>query len=483
MNDLRSTVLKHDLCIGCGVCTFVEPDRYEIKENTDGFIKALCNGDYSELESPFISAEMVCPFSDATFNEDEIAKRVFDTDIPTNPFIGRHLACYVGRVADEKIYQDSSSGGIGRWILSVLLRENLVDGVIAVFDRNANESGQNLFEYAISRDSEEVLKVSKSAYYPVEMSKVLAEVKEKPGRYAITGVPCFIKAVRNLCERDPVLKERIQFTVGIVCGHLKSRYYAELLGWQLGVEPPDLRSIDFRKKLPGKLANEKGVIATRISDPNEKITAKTVKEMFGTDYGLGLFKYRACDYCDDVVAETADISIGDAWLPEFMEAGNSLVIVRNRKIAEIIDQARIKGEVILEAITSATAKKSQNGGFRHRRLGLAYRLNKQKLIDSWTPKKRVDPQDLRNENHYKQIFDLREQIMPLSVKYFRNAKKSKNLNSFEKTIFKFTSAYQLAYSRGFTRYIRLIFYHIGLDHSKFAKFKNSICKKLMKQLK
>ena len=35
------------------------------------------------------------------------------------------------------------------------------------------------------------------------------------------------------------------------------------------------------------------------------------------DWGAGFFQNPACDWCDDVVAETADIAFGDAWVEPY----------------------------------------------------------------------------------------------------------------------------------------------------------------------
>lgn len=469
MKDLESTVLKNDVCIGCGACAYAEPGRYSMVETGNGFIKALCLDDpHKKLE--VISAKQVCPFSDDNLNEDEIAEKVFEQNLPYDSFIGKYIDCYAGRVVDDDIYQNSSSGGIGRWILAELLRADLVDGVIAVFDRCASESGQKLFEYGISRNPDEVLKASKSAYYPVEMSKVLAEIRRTPGRYAITGVPCFIKTVRNLCERDDVLKDRIRFTVGIVCGHLKSKYYAELLGWQLGVKPADLRSLDFRKKLPGKRANEKGVSATSISNSKMQVTPKTVKEMFGTDYGLGYFKYKACDYCDDVVAETADISIGDAWLPEYMDSGTSIIVVRNREISNLMSAAILNEDLKLTRLEADQVFKSQEAGFRHRREGLAYRLDKHKE-ESWIPAKRVSPSGEMKDPKYKEIFDIRERVVTESAKNFKEAKSLNDLQFFQQSMASIERSYKFAYSKGIKRMIRVGLDRLGIDEQIILKLK------------
>ncbi|MGC9322644.1 MAG: Coenzyme F420 hydrogenase/dehydrogenase, beta subunit C-terminal domain, partial [Kosmotogaceae bacterium] len=66
---------------------------------------------------------------------------------------------------------------------------------------------------------------------------------------------------------------------------------------------------------------------------------KKASDFYGYNWGYGFFKYKACDYCDDVVSETADVSVGDAWLPEYVNdsGGTNVVIVRNPVIKKIID--------------------------------------------------------------------------------------------------------------------------------------------------
>ena len=39
------------------------------------------------------------------------------------------------------------------------------------------------------------------------------------------------------------------------------------------------------------------------------------------DWGAGFFQNPACDWCDDVVGETADVSFGDAWVEPYSSDG------------------------------------------------------------------------------------------------------------------------------------------------------------------
>lgn len=118
-----------------------------------------------------------------------------------------------------------------------------------------------------------------------------------------------------------------------------------------------------------------------------------VQDLQGTNYGQGFFKYKACDYCDDVLAETADIAFGDAWIEPYIRdpQGTNVVVVRSEYLARLFEVAAGKGEIVLQQLSPEDVVKSQAGGLRHRRDGLAVRLQMARLIRAWTPRKRVQP--------------------------------------------------------------------------------------------
>ena len=68
-------------------------------------------------------------------------------------------------------------------------------------------------------------------------------------------------------------------------------------------------------------------------------------EAVGGKFNLGAMMLNACNYCDDVVGETADISIGDAWLPKysFDWRGKNLLVLRNTVLSELIGAAVAEG--------------------------------------------------------------------------------------------------------------------------------------------
>src|SRR5699024_2585646 len=367
----------------------------------------------------------VCPFYDNE-NETELASEVFtDRNVEFNDYTGYYLQNFVGYVKESKFREKGSSGGMGNWIASKLLEENFVDGIIHV--KESNNSAM-LFEYQISYTLDELYKGAKSRYYPIELSKVLKLVKENEGRYALVGIPCFIKSVRLLAKQDKIISERIKFFIGLVCGHLKSDMFAKSIGWQLGIEPDNLENIDFRKKLPGRGANDYGVEVFGDVDGEEISMTSPTKELFTTNWGQGYFKYNACEFCDDVLAETADITVGDAWLPDYQDdyLGTNVITVRNSTILELINRNIKEDNLYLDEVTAETVYDSQAGGFRHRRDGLSYRLYLKDQEKEWRPRKRVNASNNLTKKR-KAIYSNR---MKLTENSFRAYKKAYNQDDF-----------------------------------------------------
>jgi coenzyme F420-reducing hydrogenase beta subunit len=192
-----------------------------------------------------------------------------------------------------------------------------------------------------------------------------------------------------LQRKDPVIAERVRFCLGLVCGHLKSQRYAESIGWQAGIAPSELKAINFRVKLDKSTVSDYGVA---VSNGIHTVT-RPRRELVGTNWGLGAFKYAACDTCDDLYAETADLSLGDAWLPELKSdfKGNNVIVTRHPTLLDLVAEGRASGALQLKETDARSARKAQEGGLRHRRDGLKIRLRMRRDMGEWSPKKRVKP--------------------------------------------------------------------------------------------
>jgi hypothetical protein len=132
--------------------------------------------------------------------------------------------------------------------------------------------------------------------------------------------------------------------------------------------------------------------------------------MVDGDWGMGFFQYSACNYCDDVMAETADVSFGDAWVPPYSSdgRGTNVVVVRAPELDEIFRQGAAEGRLGLSEVDGDFLAKTQAAGLRQRREGLAYRLYRRRGRP--TPGKRVLPDGKAGDWKRRRIYDLRRAI-------------------------------------------------------------------------
>ena len=384
-----ANVVNGGFCIGCGACTIVSPSINVNLNKYGEYIADLEKASNADLHN----ASAVCPFSNTVDNESVIADATFKKVCSNyDNRVGYYSNLYAGYSGDFRM--TGSSGGIVTWLLDYLLVNRLVDKVIRVGPSN---DGNIYFGYEIITEPESLVTGSTSFYYPVTMQSVLAYVKENPGRYAITAVPCFHKALRLLKKVDPTINDRITYQIGIVCGQMKSSQYLEYLLRRVKVDG-ELVSACFRRKNEDARADQYLFEATYKRRLSDKIVTVTLSnEKIGANWGMGLFKPKACDFCDDVFAETADIAVMDGWLPKYIEdgKGTSLILSRSNQLNQILSTLLTDGNSYLEPITIEEIVQSQQGGLNHRRNGLRYRLYLLRNT-TWYPHKRLNMSNVQS---------------------------------------------------------------------------------------
>ena len=442
-------VIDNNYCIGCGTCVAIAPETFmSYYDFKTGQIKAKYKNQSNEQD--WNAANQVCPFSSGCLNEDEIARMYNYNVLNYNERLGNYDSIYVSRVDDTNIYNRGSSGGIIRWLLKTLLDEGKISSVLCVIPGK----NKSLFEYKILNNISDIIDSATSSYYPVEWSSVLSILENTKEPIAITGLPCFIKGLKNYINAKG-LNPKLYITIGLVCGHLKSSFYAFMLAEQLDVHPSELASINFRKKLPNALADNRGVSITSRCENSKEEKIKSVKQLFGTDYGFGLFKYKACDFCDDVFAETADVVVGDAWIPKYLTQGNSLVVTRSSLFDSLINKYTKRGDIISDRITLAEAIASQDAGLRHRKDTISYRLYLEKKKKKWLPLKRYRAHN-RFSLRTKLIQRLRILAREKSTEYYYQNLISSNFEGFKNKIDYLFNIYRSLYGKVWLRPLKLL---------------------------
>ena len=369
-----------------------------------------------------------CPFI-SEVDEDTLADEFFEESIKLShkKHVGFIHTSYVGHVSTGEYRENGSSGGMVSWIATALYNDGEIDALIHV--KSSSKKGV-LFEYDVSSDIDEIQKGAKSRYYPIKLDEVIKIVlADDVKKYAIVGLPCMIKSIRLMMRKDERLRSSIKYCIGIVCGHLKTTGFAESLAWQQGTTPSDIGDVDFRRKLKFRGASSYGFSSTTTSGDTR---LSPMESLFGGDWGQGQFKLSACDFCDDVFAETADVVIGDAWLPRYKKdsRGNNAIVSRNQKITDIIEAGRKRGLLTLDEVDSDTVYKTQSSGIRHRTEGLSYRLGRKLSSGAPVPRKRIEAHEITVDDDRALIYQMRESIRDISVTAFHLAKERRNLKVF-----------------------------------------------------
>ena len=378
-------VVNNDLCIGCGLCVYKCPNKaLGMTLNADGFYIA------EKIDSCDDSGECidVCPFNpfpnSKAATEDEIAKEFMDKDLERHPKVGNYVNIYAGYSVNHRL--TSSSGGIATYVLGELLKRGIVDHVFSV---NKSEQAGVHYQYSVSSTLEQLTVASKTRYFPVTLGNVMSEIHRLDGRVAIVGVACFVKAVRLAQMAEYDLKKKIPFIVGIICGGVKSSFYTEYLAGHTGVESNEVKNPNFRIKDVESSASDYAFGCTSAFDEEERrLKMRSVGDMWGT----GLFKANACDFCDDVTTELADISLGDAWLEPYVNdgKGTNVVVTRTTLADKIISEGIACSDLVMEQLPMNRFLESQRGSFNHRHDGLPFRIEQRRKRMQAVPPKRYE---------------------------------------------------------------------------------------------
>lgn len=350
------------LCTGCGVCVSESNGSLKMAWDEDGFLVPQPVG--SAIPD---KAVKVCPFNpepDKEVQDEDALARMFLAEASNvNAHAGHFENTYIGY--SRSFRESSSSGGISTYVLEQLLERRVVDYIYVV-----QTDGASGYRYQACKNLTDLRSISKTRYYPVSMDDLFATIDRTDGRVAITGVACFIKAVRLKQYYRPEYRSKIPFLLGIVCGGLKSRHYTDFLAQSAGISghysQPEYRVKDHNSK-----ASDYSFSAVDSAQKTRAIKMQLV----GANWGAGLFKAKACDFCTDVLTELADISLGDAWLPGYRDdgRGHNIVITRSALADEIIRTGIERDELHAQDVPVDLMVKSQAGGFNHKRNGVKFR--------------------------------------------------------------------------------------------------------------
>jgi len=298
----------------------------------------------------------------------------FDT-IPKNLLIGNFINCFRGHSLDEQIRWNASSGGLVTALLIFALKNDLIDGVLVT---KVDENNPLRSKPFIARTIEEICSTLGSKYAPVPVNEQLKHILHQDGRFAVVGLPCHIQGIRKAEIQNPKLQARIVLHLGLFCYHNVNFQGYECALKRYGIQKDDITKINYRGNgWPGR---------TSIKLKSKKEVSVSHLEIFG--HFSYFFTPLRCLVCTDQTSELADLSFGDAWLPEVCgieNKGESIVISRTQRGESLLVTA-IKNRIIrLSRVSSEKTVLSQKAPLLFKKRNFGARTHLLAIINKRVP--------------------------------------------------------------------------------------------------
>lgn len=349
-------IVKHNLCLGCGLCEAINPDSILMQKKDNGFIEPMFKSRISKEENDKILK--ICPGININNNSKFTSK---------NNIWGNVIKCYSSFSLDNEVRTIGSSGGIISEVAIYLLDTKQVDKIIQVGSDCYDFTNNQLI---VSRDRDDILSCAGSRYAPVSMFRNIIKVlSSNNDRYCIIGKPCDISGMKNFLSSYPQYTGRIKFYISNICAGIPSfKGTQKLVDSFFSVEKP-IRNLKYRGNgWPGYFS---------FTDSSNKNYSVSYNDSWGKVLGREIL-FR-CKICPDGIGLESDIVVGDAWntkdgYPDFSEMeGISLVLSRTKKGESLLQEMSEQSKISKTELDISLIKDMQPFQY-NRRLHVAARL-------------------------------------------------------------------------------------------------------------
>ncbi len=349
MKDNRTVAeIVHDkLCLGCGTCDGICPRQaigmvYSTKNRT--YVPSIDMARCNRCGLCFA----VCPGLHASVSSRD-PRGAGAT--PTGPF-GEFRKCYIGHASDGEIRFRASSGGIATALSAYVLETGRMDAVVST---RMKKDALVDTEPVLCRSREEITRGMGSKYCPAATNSILKAIDAGAVTSVLfTGLPCHMRGLWNARTLLPLKKLERVITMGLLCGGMRGQEGTHWILKKRSVALSSLSDITYRGDgWPGSMK--------LISRSRETVAAIPYTE-YGDEYFESWQPWR-CFLCTDRTSMTADISLGDAWLPELKEdpLGTSLILARTAEGVQLIEDAMKDGMIQAREIDHPAVMRSQQG--------------------------------------------------------------------------------------------------------------------------
>lgn len=324
------SVLKANLCAGCGLCAGVSDGAIEMHFDTVGFLRP----------------KQVDAISGTTEHKIKHACPGLSVSRPTgsahnHPIWGPYEEVHIGWSTDEALRCHGSSGAALSAVARHLVKTKKVEFILTIRD---DEDDPVSNETHPARSYDDIYRAAGSRYGPSAPLSEIESYLAGEQRFAVVAKPCDISALRALAGIDMRVNEKIPFMLSFFCAGVPSRQGALDVLEKLSVAAGDLQQFQYRGDgWPGK---------AKAKRRDGSFETMSYHESWGNILSKHV-QFR-CKVCPDGSGGAADLVCADAWnaddegYPLFEEdEGRSLVMARTKRGLELMRETVKSGELEL----------------------------------------------------------------------------------------------------------------------------------------
>jgi coenzyme F420 hydrogenase subunit beta len=317
--QLIDLVISPGICTGCGACVGLDLDRKSsMKDSSQGPIPEF----FKSVKLPAL-AWKACPGRGIDYSS--LYKDYYGY-LPEDWLLGCFQKVRVGYSAHDNLRQKGASGGVLTTVLIYLLETGKIDAAILA---SQGYGAAEKAHYRIVRNRQEILECAQSVYIPVSMLDAMRELCEGE-RYAITCLPDQAAALRRIQLDGFKSAQQIKYILGPYTGTSLYPSAIDCFLRSKGVSKDDaIVSLQWRAgDWPGYLE-----IKTK---SGKVLRTKKVYYNFLIPFFITQSSLQGIDFTN----EFTDLSVGDAWSPQFekLGGGHSVVVTRSLNMEQIIQK-------------------------------------------------------------------------------------------------------------------------------------------------
>ncbi|WP_204138100.1 Coenzyme F420 hydrogenase/dehydrogenase, beta subunit C-terminal domain [Halomicronema sp. CCY15110] len=317
MNDwdrLQQQVIQPGNCTHCGACVGLCPDLLDVQETDRGPLPHLRRQPQAADADALALTWSVCSGRGTPYPE---LFQWLHGSLPDDWLLGPYRQVFTGYAAEPGIRRRGASGGVISRVLIHLLETGQVDGAIVL------QQGYKTPERAtplIARNREEVLAAAQSVYAVTPMLTLLPEMAAFDGKLAFVGLPEQVATLRMLQAAGHPAAQKVVFVAGPYTG--TNMYLGAVRAFLRSQGVADRLAIT---SLQWRAGEWPGYLQVEVEDGRVFRAQK-----FYYNYLIPFYISRNCQIIPDFTNELTDLSVGDAWSPQFESAGggHSVIVAR-----------------------------------------------------------------------------------------------------------------------------------------------------------